>query len=287
MNRKAIAFTVMTCFVFSVVVCLTMMAENGQTSGVSLLGRLCIAQVYPGSIEVEQEVKVSENNKEPQITTTVVKQTKKATEKKPEPDNSKPEVIIYHTHSSESYQPYTASNFHRQEEAGTVREVGNVMTAELNRLGIAVVHDKTIHDSPSYNESYDRSLETVTALMKKYPTAKVIIDLHRDAAAYTGNVGETMMIEGEKTAKYKLVVGQNNDNYSQLMAFANKVNTAADKMYPGFSGRIIEKEYRYNEDIADNYLLLEVGNNQNNIKEVRKTGKYFARVLAKVLEAGK
>ena len=41
------------------------------------------------------------------------------------------------------------------------------------------------------------------------------------------------------------------------------------------------------EYIADNYLLLEVGNNQNNIKEVRKTGKYFARVLAKVLEAGK
>ena len=94
-----------------------------------------------------------------------------------------------------------------------------------------------------------------------------------------------MTIENEKTAKYKLVVGQNNDNYSQLMDFANKVNAAADKMYPGFSGRIIEKEYRYNEYIADKYLLLEVGNNQNHIKEVRKTGKYFARVLAKVLEA--
>lgn len=285
MYRKAITFTVMISFMLSVTVCLAAGAVNGQTSGIRMLGRLCIAQVYPGSIPENVEVDEPDKNEEHEVTPTVVKQTKKVEVKNPAPDNSRPQVIIYHTHSSESYQPYTASNFHRQEEAGTVREVGNVLTAELNRLGIAVVHDKTIHDSPSYNESYDRSLETVTSLQKKYPTAEVIIDLHRDAAAYTGNVGETMMIEGEKTAKYKLVVGQNNDNYSQLMDFANKVNAAADKMYPGFSGRIIEKEYRYNEYIADKYLLLEVGNNQNHIKEVRKTGKYFARVLAKVLEA--
>ncbi len=281
MSRKTIAFAVVIGFVFSVTFCLVTMIKDGQSNGVRILGSLCIAQVYPGSLSGSPEV---EESAEPQITATVVKQTKKVEVKKSELDNSKPQVIIYHTHSSESYQPYKGGNFHRQEEPGTVREVGNVMTAELNRLGIAVIHDKTIHDSPSYNESYDRSLETVTALMKKYPTAEVIIDLHRDAAAYTGNVGETIMIEGEKTAKYKLVVGQNNDNYSQLMAFANKINTAADKLYPGFSGRIIEKEYRYNEYIADKYLLLEVGNNQNNIKEVRKTGKYFARVLAKVLE---
>lgn len=281
MNRKTSAFIVLICFVLSVTFCLAMMIKNGQSSGVCLLGRMCIAQVRPGNLTAEPLV---ENTEEPQITATVVKTTKKVEKQAKKPDNSKPQVIIYHTHSSESYQPYTEGNYHRQEETGTVREVGNVMTAELNRLGIAVVHDKTIHDSPSYNESYDRSMETITALMKKYPTAKVIIDLHRDAAAYTGNVGETMMIEGEKTAKYKLVIGQNNDNYSQLMAFANKVNKTADELYPGFSGRIIEKEYRYNEYIADNYLLLEVGNNQNHIKEVRRTGKYFARVLAKVLE---
>ena len=285
MSRRVFVFTAMICFIFSVTASFINLLDSGQTSGVRMLSRLCIAQVYPGGLSEDAEVEEREVTEKPQVTPTVVKETKKVETKKQVPDNSKPQVIIYHTHSSESYQPYTASNFHRQEEAGTVREVGNVMTAELNRLGVAVVHDKTIHDRPSYNESYDRSMETITALMKKYPTAKVIIDLHRDAAAYTGNVGETMMIEGEKTAKYKLVVGQNNDNYSQLMTFANQVNAAADKMYPGFSGRIIEKEYRYNEYIADKYLLLEVGNNQNHIKEVRKTGKYFARVLAKVLEA--
>ena len=60
-----------------------------------------------------------------------------------------PLVIIYHTHSSESYMPYKESNYHRVDEKGTVRDVGNVMEAELEKRGINCIHDKTIHDRPS------------------------------------------------------------------------------------------------------------------------------------------
>ncbi len=80
------------------------------------------------------------------------------------------------------------------------------------------------------------------------------------------------------------MVGQNNANFTKLMKHARKITARAEKLYPGFEGRIIEKEYRYNEYIADKYLLLEVGNNQNNIEEVRATGKYFAHVLASVIQ---
>lgn len=82
-------------------------------------------------------------------------------------DGSKPLVIIYHTHATESYQPASEGNFHTVAEDATVREVGNVLTAELQKLGIEVVHDKTIHDNPSYNQSYSRSLETVNSLLNK------------------------------------------------------------------------------------------------------------------------
>lgn len=285
MSKRIIAITVILCFTLSSAFFLFSMkakTELRDGSASLMMAEFCIAQIYP--VKEEKQAAHEEKNEVPEVTVTAVKKDvkKKTADKKV--DNSKPQVIIYHTHSSESYQPYTESNFHREEEKGTVREVGNVLAEELNRQGIAVVHDKTVHDRPSYNESYTRSLETVTSLMKKYPTAEIIIDLHRDAAAYTGNVGETIEIKGETAAKYKLVVGQNNDNYSQLMDFANKVNNTAEKLYPGFSGRIIEKEYRYNEYIADNYLLLEVGNNQNDIKEVCNTGKYFAHVIAKILE---
>lgn len=277
MKKKGTVLIMAVCFCCSIALFLSgpgLKNKWQKEADPMKVGKLCVSHVFPG---VEWEKKDKEMTAEKKTEKKKVKSEKKV-------DNSKPRVIIYHTHSSESYQPYTESNFHREEETGTVREVGNVMAEELNRLGIAVVHDRTVHDRPSYNQSYDRSLETISTLLRTYPTAEIVIDLHRDAAAYTGNKGETMVINGETVAKYKLVIGQNNDNYSELMSFARAVNSVAEGMYPGFSGRILEKEYRYNEYIADQYLLLEVGNNQNDIEHAKATGKYFAHVLAAVLE---
>lgn len=197
---------------------------------------------------------------------------------------NKPLVIIYHTHATEAYQPVSGGNFRTVEEEGSVRDVGNVLTEELERLGIGVIHDKTLHDAESYNQSYTRSLATAKRLLAENPSAVFVIDLHRDAAAYTGNVGKTVEIDGETAATFSLVVGQGNENANSLNIFANAVLAKAEEMYPGFTNRLIEKEYKYNQYISDYCLLLEVGNNENNIKETRVTAKYFARVLKAVID---
>ncbi|MEA4988656.1 MAG: stage II sporulation protein P [Anaerovorax sp.] len=194
-------------------------------------------------------------------------------------ESKNPLVLIYHTHATESYQPMSDGNFHCLQEKGTVREVGNELAQQLKKKGIPVIHDKTLHDSPSYNQSYARSLETVQSYLRKNPSIQIVIDLHRDAAMYVGNVGKTMQVQGNSIAKYSLVIGKGNANYEQLKGFANQINAKADKIYPGFSGRIIEKEYRFNQYVCDRYLLLEVGNNENTIDQARLTGKYFADVL--------
>jgi len=199
-------------------------------------------------------------------------------------DDSKPLVIIYHTHATESYQPVSEGNFHSLNEYGTVREVGDVLTAELTKMGIQVIHDKTIHDSPSYNQSYTRSLETIQTLLGSHKSATVVIDLHRDAAAYRGNESETVSIKKDTAASYSLVVGTGNPNVESLKQFAGLVNKTAEELYPGFGGHIIEKKYKFNQYVSDHHLLLEVGNNQNNIDEAKVTGKYFAHVLAKVIQ---
>lgn len=199
-------------------------------------------------------------------------------------DDSKPLVIIYHTHATESYQPVTEGNFHSLNEYGTVREVGDVLTAELTKMGIQVIHDKTIHDSPSYNQSYTRSLETIQSLLKSHKSATVVIDLHRDAAAYRGNVANTVSIKKDSAASYSLVVGTGNPNAESLKQFAGQINKTAEELYPGFGGHIIEKKYKFNQYVSDHHLLLEVGNNQNTIDEAKMTGKYFAHVLAKAIQ---
>ncbi len=95
-------------------------------------------------------------------------------------------IIIYHTHATESYLPVAASNAHTTELASTVREAGETLKTQLEAHGFSVVHDMTLHDYPSYNKSYNRSLETVKKLCGAYGNKKLVIDFHRDAATSSG-----------------------------------------------------------------------------------------------------
>lgn len=195
-----------------------------------------------------------------------------------------PVVLIYHTHATESYIPVSDGNFHSPEEAGTVREVGNALESALMARGISVLHDKTIHDLPSYSKSYSRSMDTATAILKENPSIAVVIDLHRDAAAYSGNQSHVFSINGENAAQFSLVVGQGNENSGELLAFADRIIGKANEKYPGFARGVIKKEYKYNQYISDRYLLLEMGNNQNDIKEAKRSAVYFADILEEVIK---
>lgn len=199
-------------------------------------------------------------------------------------DYTKPVVILYHTHATESYQPVSEGNFHSLEEYGTVRQVGIEMVKALEAKGIQVIHDKTIHDSPSYNQSYSRSLETIQRLMADNQSTRILIDLHRDAAAYAGNVPKTVTINKNKAAQFSLVVGTGNPNVEALRNFANHVHKTAEELYPGFRRRIIEKPYKFNQYVSDYHLLVEMGNNENTIEEAKQGGKYLADVLAEVIK---
>jgi len=252
------------------------------------LGELCISQIVPAAQDktagISPDGIVDETENTAQKIEELLTKEEKKKEKNQIDVTDDPLVIIYHTHSSESYMPYKESNYHREEEEGTVRDVGAVMTEKLEERGITVIHDKTVHDRPSYNESYTRSLETIQKLAKKYPSAVYIIDLHRDAAASSATEGKYLEIDGERVAKFSLVVGQANENYPDLYACAKKVSQKADDMYDGYGGAIIEKNYNYNEFISDRAILLEVGNNKNTIEEARLCGEYFADVLASVID---
>lgn len=303
-NRKKI-FTACVIFVFICsTVCFTAYSEavtlpvDGIDEG--SFGRMCVGQIMPGAADMEKsgdkfpdrngdddgEI-IAEKGENIAKKTEEKKKTKDKDEKKEKSVklSKKPLVIIYHTHSSESYMPYKSSNYHREKEKGTVRDVGSVMKKTLEKKGIRVIHDKTLHDRPSYNESYNRSLETITALRKKYPSADYIIDLHRDAAPSSVSEGKYTVIDGKRVAKFSLVVGQQNENYVELYDYAKKVSEKAGGMYNGFGGPIIERNYRYNEYVSNRSLLLEVGNNRNTIEEARLCGRYFAEVLASIIKS--
>lgn len=190
-------------------------------------------------------------------------------------------IVIYHTHATESYLPASASNAHTTELSSTVREAGQTLKAQLEQHGYSVVHDMTLHDYPSYNKSYNRSLETVKKLCAAYSNRKLIVDLHRDAAV--SGKANTTVIDGKTVASFCLVVGTENANYSALRALADRITAEANKMYPGFAKPVVEKPHKYNEYVSDSYILLEMGNNANTIEEVNSAMPYLANVLTEVL----
>ncbi|MBQ4649739.1 MAG: stage II sporulation protein P [Firmicutes bacterium] len=257
-------------------------------------GVMCISAAYPGitteltdSRDNEKQdgaddgtVTLSGNSNSAQIITSDY-------EKAPEPvvfgDN--PAVLIVHTHATESYLPASEGNYHTTERENTVRDVGQVLAETLKANGIAAVHDQTLHDNPSYSQSYSRSYETISSLLKKYPTVRCVIDLHRDAIASDGPAA-TVSAGGKNCAKYSFVVSNAVETYKANKKFIGHLNETASEKYKGFTGTILERGYRYNQNLSEKYLLLEIGYNRNHITEARNTAEVFGQILADTLKAG-
>jgi stage II sporulation protein P len=196
---------------------------------------------------------------------------------------SKPEVFIYHTHTSESYSPGPSDN---EDQTKNVCAVGDALSEELEKnYGISVAHDKTVHDVV-YNNSYSRSSETVDKYLKKYGDFKVVIDLHRDSVP--NKKTETIKLNGVNTAKFMFVMSKGNPHSSKNWAVANKMVDISNKLFPGLCKGI----YPYNNGIryfnqgkSNNAVLIEVGSDINTTDEAKNTSKYIARIIAEYINA--
>ncbi len=100
---------------------------------------------------------------------------------------NKEKVIIYHTHTCESYTSSDAysysmtGNYRTTDLNYTVSRVGDELEKYLKEYGKTVIHDKTYHDYPEYNGSYSNSLKTMNKVLENNQDAEITIDLHRDA----------------------------------------------------------------------------------------------------------
>lgn len=196
-------------------------------------------------------------------------------------DNSKPEVLIFHTHTTENYaeaeRDTTDNNFN-------VAGVGDVLAKELEEgYGISVIHDKTNH-SVSYNDSYARSNETLKSYLNEYGDFKLIIDLHRDSVANKDAV--TVNINNQNLAKMMFVTGQNSSRYEANKALVDELYNTANTLFPGIIRDTFEYEIAatsINYSLSDNMVLIEVGANINAAQEAKLTAKYIARIVAEHL----
>lgn len=201
-------------------------------------------------------------------------------------------VLVVHTHTTECYNGDAMSGESERttDETKNMIAVGNVICGILEENGIKTVHDTTVHDYPSYQSAYTRTLSTINSNLQKYPSIRVVLDIHRDAFVYSD--GSKLRVScnqnGIETAKVMLVVGTdsmglNHPNWRGNLTFAAKIQNAAEIMYPGLMRPIDLRKERFNMHAAPGSLLLEVGSNGNSLAEALEGGAAAARAISAVL----
>ncbi len=211
-----------------------------------------------------------------------------------------PHVLIVHTHGSESYLPqgrdtYTLTDVERtSDKKYNVIRVGDELEAALKAEGISVVHDRNIYDSPSYNGSYTRALESIGAHLKKNPSIKVVIDVHRDAmTADDGTKYRTVAeVNGQRVAQLMLVMstgesGLPHPDWAENLKLAVKVQNAMSSKYPGIMRPINLRKERFNMHATKGSMLVEVGTSANSLSEAIASVKLLGRELAGILKTAR
>lgn len=212
-------------------------------------------------------------------------------------DTAEPQVLIYHTHTTESYEPYVREyydptfNYRTTDETKNMVMVGNEIQAQLEAQGIGVIHATDIHDYPSYNGSYGRSRETIQAILNENPTIKVVLDIHRDAIANeTGGYQPYVEIDGKEASQVMIISGCDDGtmgmpNYLHNFRFASYLQQQLESDYPGLTRPILFDYRKYNQDLTTGSLLIEVGSHCNTLEQAQYSGSLIGASLARALNS--
>ena len=193
--------------------------------------------------------------------------------------SGEPTVLILHTHGTESYtkskgENYTESSAYRTLDEGyNMISVGDYLTEALTEAGIGVIHDRSLHDYPSYNGSYSSARKSIAAYLKEYPSIRLVLDLHRDASGDNKNQLKTKAtVNGMPSAQLMIVVGTNGSGlnhpkWEENLALALKLYTQLERTSSGICRYISLRSQRFNQDQSTGALIIEVGGAGNSHEE--------------------
>lgn len=198
-----------------------------------------------------------------------------------------PTVLILHSHATESYEKqaqYTETSPYRTLDTNyNMVSVGARVAEILEAEGIRVIHDRTLHDYPSYNDAYGNARSAITAALAEHPSICLVLDLHRDAAEDAGGNQKvsTVTVEGESCANLMLVMGSDKGslsypNWERNLALAVKLQAQLEQTHSGLCKPIKLVTSRYNQDLSTGALLVEVGTAGNTHAQAIRAAEYLA-----------
>lgn len=215
-----------------------------------------------------------------------------------EKESFEPQILIYHSHGTESYSPTEGFEYEESDPYRTLQEgrniitVGEAMVEVFEEAGYGVLHDKSYHDYPDYNASYGNSGEALAHYLEEYPSISLIFDVHRDALEDSSGTPYQLISRQGNTeiAQVMLVVGSNGDGYSHpnwrenfSLALSIQQNLLN---YGDFARPVTLRSSRFNQHLSTGALLVEVGGHGNTLEQAVQAGKLFAQSVVETLNGG-
>jgi len=207
-----------------------------------------------------------------------------------------PQVLIYHTHTTEAYTMdgtdiYTESDSSRTTDPNfNMIRVGEEMKKVFEEAGLTVIHDDTLYDYPVYTDAYSRSAKGVEAILEQYPSIQLVLDVHRDAlAGADGTVYKTVAGSVADCAQVMMVVGSDaggltHDNWRQNLSLAVGLQRAEQDAHGTLARPIVLRSSRFNQHFRPGSLLVEVGSHGNTLQEALTAARLFAQTMAEIVK---
>lgn len=207
-----------------------------------------------------------------------------------------PKILILHTHATECYTEKGVTEYSPDKSdrtldtAKSVVAVGEKMKGVFETKGIGVVHDTTLHDHPNFNGSYANSLKTAEMYKAKYPSIRLVLDIHRDAYVYDDGSKAKFVtqIDDAETAQLMFVVGTNaggleHPKWRENMKLALKLQQHISKSYPTLMRGVNLRKERFNGHVTTGSLIIEVGSSGNTLDEAMRGAECAAERIADFL----
>ena len=211
---------------------------------------------------------------------------------------SSPTVLIIHTHGTEAYSEDGLISYKdngkeiarsSDPDKGVVA-VGRELNKALRKRGILSVHCEIMHDESGYRDAYSRAEGTIKEYLERYPTIRLVIDLHRDSIVTSEGelVRPVTLVDEKEAAQIMCVVGSDwggddNDRWEANLALALQFRENINGKYDNVCRPVYLKSSTYNQELAPYSLLLEVGACGNSLEEALAVCDIMADAIQELL----
>lgn len=200
-----------------------------------------------------------------------------------------PIVYIYNSHQLEEYNMDVLYDYSIKPN---VLIASYILKEKFIDIGISSIVEtsnikKYLNDNKlKYNYSYVASRYFAEIMMKKEPSIKYLIDIHRDSA----KIDKTLYkFNNKEYARIMFVVGLDNVNYQPNLDLAINLNSKFKEKYSGFSRGVLKKSGKgvngvYNQDLSPNAMLIEVGGVDNTIEQVNNSMDLLSEIIGSYIK---